>query len=657
MGINHYLKGEHKKAYEFFKKGFEIGYPVHCQYSLKPTLSFHFLPKFLTRVCYTLEDYVLGEKASLFFLQNNQPNAEDYEEIKSYYMIFKKLNEYKDHKNKKIKNPNKKAPLFVFVADGGFNQWSGSNILTTGVGGSETYIIEMARYIKKNGQFDVIVFCNCEKDENFEGVEYKNLTQFSSFINENYVEHCMISRFTEYLPLAIKGFAENIYIVLHDLGPSGNVIPMHSKLKKIFCLSEWHVEYFTNQFPSLKSITVPFYYGIDFDKFKNDKNTIQKQKFKFIYSSFPNRGLLPLLQMWPEIYKMNNQASLHIYSDVNGKWVNNVDPQHMKEVKRLLQQNISLNIHYHGWVDKKTLSQAWLSSDIWLYPCIFMETFCLTALEAALTNTLVFTNDLAALQNTVGDRGIVIKGNPMEKEWQKQALEKISIYFNSDKQILYNNYRQKNYQWASSLSWENQAKKLLHQYILPNYLEYRNKYFHMTDMYKMILNYIKKDQCKKILDLHTHTGVSLINILNSFPDAIGYGLDDYKNNKDIEESFYKNVMLSGLQSRMYKIQSEDIEDSLFLLNKEYDLVNINKIDIQDDGYIYLVHKISWNLLKQGGVMILNTYSDEEDTSIPILKIIDKKKKNKDQIHRFLEKHKNEYKLLGASFTEIFLEKL
>ena len=51
--------------------------------------------------------------------------------------IFKKLNVYKG-----VKIPNvPDKPIFCFVADGGFNPWSGSNILTSGVGGSETFII------------------------------------------------------------------------------------------------------------------------------------------------------------------------------------------------------------------------------------------------------------------------------------------------------------------------------------------------------------------------------------------------------------------------------------------------------------------------------------------------------------------------------------
>lgn len=656
MGINHYLRGENIKAYEFFKKGFEIGYPSHCQYSLKPTISYHFLPKFLTRLCYIMEDYILGEKASLLFLQNNKETSEDYEEIKSYYMIFTKLNEYhKDIKDIKYIRYSDK-PLFVFVADGGFNKWSGSNILTTGVGGSETYIIEMARFIQKSGSFQVMVFCNCEKEEIFEGVEYKNIKYFPIFINENYVKHCMISRFTEYLPLTLKGFSENVYLVLHDLGPSGNVIPMDKKLKKIFCLTEWHVNYFIEKFPSLASITVPFYYGIDHSKFNFENNQDKKEKFKFIYSSFPNRGLLPLLKMWPKIYEMNKKASLHIYSDINGKWVNTVEPIQMSEIKKLLSEYTDLNIHYYGWVDKKTLSNAWLSSDIWFYPCIFMETFCLTALEAAITKTLVITNDLAALQNTVSDRGIVIKGNPMDKEWQDKALEKIKIYFENNESNQYDEYREKNYKWGSSLSWENQAKKLLKEYIYTNSLEYMNKYVDFDDMFKMILKYehLKdlNNKNKKVLDIGTHTGVSLINILKNLPDSTGYIIDKW--NENVEKSFDKNTKQEGLDQKIYKNYSDDITDLLLnYLGYEYDVININNINNDIDN-IELIYKLVWKLLRKGGLLI--TYNKkEEDVYIPLLKI---NKYSKPSIN-FTEK----YKLLGSSKTyqkdteQLFLEKI
>ena len=468
IGIHYYLENNYKKAFGYFKKAFEIGFPSHCQYSLKPTLSFHFLPKFLCKICYEVNDYELGFKAAELFIKNNQPNADSYQEIVSWYKIYEKLSIKVENCSPKIP----KNPILCFHADGGFNTWSGSNINTTGVGGSETYIIEHARYIQKSGLFDVFVFCNCLEEENFEGVIYKPLTQYYSFIQQNYIHTCIVSRFSEYLPVTFKGVIENVYFVIHDLTPSGIVIPIDYKLKKIFCLTEWHVSYFTDIFPSLKNITVPFYYGIDFQKFQTNKgndNISFKQQYKFIYSSFPNRGLLQLLQMWPKIYQFQPLASLHIYCDVDGKWVNEVEGEMMVQIRQLMANyNVKengMNIYYYGWVSKTVLAEAWSTADIWFYPCTFMETFCLTALEAALTKTLVITNNLAALENTVNNRGVIIKGDPTTEEWKQEALSKIKEYLSNDS-VFKNELIKRNFEWASKLSWESQAKKLLDEYIL-----------------------------------------------------------------------------------------------------------------------------------------------------------------------------------------------
>ena len=269
LGIHYYLTDNKFVAFNYFKEAFHVGYPLHCQYSLKPTLSFHFLPKFLTELCYYFQDYELGEKSAKLFLEKNAPSDEIYNLMLSWYNIFVKLNTMNLKVNISLNLPENK-PLLCFVADGGFEPWTGSDILNKGVGGSETYIIEMARYIQKQGFFKVIVFCNCLSQSVFENVEYIPIINFGPFANNNNIHTCIISRFSEYIPLAIKSKANNVYLVLHDLTPSGLIIPIDPKLKNIFCLSEWHVKYFLNIFPQFENITVPFYYGIDIHKFDNE---------------------------------------------------------------------------------------------------------------------------------------------------------------------------------------------------------------------------------------------------------------------------------------------------------------------------------------------------------------------------------------------------
>jgi tetratricopeptide (TPR) repeat protein len=680
IGIHYYLETNYEKAFEYFKKAFEIGFPVHCQYSLKPTLSFHFLPKFLCKICYGLKKYELGLKAAELFLKNNAPNADAYEEVVSWYKIYEKLCIKVD--NIKPKVPAK--PIFCFHADGGFNNWSGSSILTIGVGGSETYIIELARYIQQSGLFDVYVFCNCLEEEIFEGVIYKPLSVYYSFINQNYIHTCIVSRFSEYLPVTFMSWTENVYLVVHDLSPSGIVIPIDNKLKKIFCLTEWHVTYFTQLFPSLQHITVPFYYGIDFEKF-HKRNICLKETYKFIYSSFPNRGLLELLQMWPKIYEFQPMASLHIYCDVNGTWVNQVQGAMMEQIRELMQlynvDQTGMNIYYHGWVNKEILAESWLTADIWFYPCTFMETFCLTALEAALTKTLVITNDLAALQNTVGDRGIVIEGNATEAEWQEKALIEIKKYLTSDpKNInIKNELVEKNYKWASTLSWKLQANKLLEEYILQQKLEYKGMYNWTNDApydtkkyFLEAIEYFNKNNQKvlsgqtvKVLEIGTYTGTSLINIIKLIPNSIGYGLDKWSNyieyntnnrvellnsinELEIEASFYKNIQVGGLEGRIKGIKGDSYEKLFQMIKEEqqFDFIYVDGSHLLLDCYTDII--LSWKILAKGGLLAIDDYlyvSTENMYQSPLA-----------GVNHFLLKHREEIKILHKGYR-VFLIKL
>ena len=676
IGIHFYLENNYNKAYIYFKKAFEIGFPVHCQYSLKPTISFHFLPKFLCKICYCLNDYKLGLLSSEFYLQHNNHTSEDYEEILSWHNIYKKLIMYSGPKIPKIHN----KPILCFVADGGFYPWTGSNILTTGVGGSETYIIEMARYIKQNEFFDnIIVFCNTpeEKDEIFEGVNYQHLNKYYEFINNNYIHTCIVSRFSEYLPVTFSGFVENVYFVVHDLKPSGIVIPIDPKLKNIFCLTEWHSEYLSNIFPTLKHIIVPFYYGIDdsadgFPNIQNNDINQFKQKYKFIYSSYPNRGLLELLQMWREIYNFQPKSTLHIYSNIENEWSNRVEPDKMLKIKQLLYSYLERNIgiHYYGWVSKKEIAEAWKTSQYWLYPCTFMETFCLTALESAKSKTLAITNNLAALKNTVGNRGIIIEGDPTTREWQEKTLKHIKELLTTDKNdYFYKEHIENNYNWALNLSWNNQANKLLNEYILKNNIEYKGMYNWTNDVpqgsrdifLKIIdyfnINHIDKDA--KILEIGTYTGISLINIIKLIPNSIGYGLDKWQSyeenelltqidNLQIEKSFYNNIHNEGLSNRIFGIKSSSTDKLIeFIKNKvQFNFIYIDGSHLLLDCYTDLV--MSWNILEKGGIIAIDDYLYKKDDNILHSPF--------EAVNHFLKVFKENYKILHIGYR-VFLEKI
>lgn len=457
LGIHYYLEKQYSIAYDYFKLAYTLGYPVHCQYSLKPTLSFHFLPKFLAEVCYYMNDFDLGLQVSEFFLLHNDEEKTD--KITHYTMtrwkkIYAELTTYSRLPKDQVITVERDRPKIVFIVNGGFTTWTGSDILKRGIGGSETFIIEISKYVQRDSHFHCVVFCNCEKDEMYEGVEYKPLAEYANYIATNEIHSVVISRYPEYLPVVYQSpHVGNVYLILHDLIPEGEIIMRDSRLRKVLLLSDYHKQFFDNMFPILADITAKFGYGIDQEAISQNAG-VEKIPYKFIYSSFANRGLLYLLQMWRRIRERFPTATLYIHCDVENQWLNIVDRDHMQAIKSLLFDLKNDGVFYKGWTSKSDLYATWQSADVWFHPTTFLETFCLTALECAISKTLAVTFPIGSLLETVGDRGVLINQNLTLQEGQDETLKQLFWILDDENRKVKENYIDRNYQWAIQKSWK-----------------------------------------------------------------------------------------------------------------------------------------------------------------------------------------------------------
>lgn len=623
LGIHYHLESDNKVSFGYFKKAFELGYPIHAQFSLKPTLSFHFLPKFLAPLCYEERDWQLGLDVCERFMANNGPEADGYDVIASWHAIYllmvniPRIDDLDPYVSEK--------PIVVFVADGGWGPWTGSDILTKGVGGSETYIIELARWIQASGKYQCYVFCNCEESSEFEGVQYRHLREYVSFIFENSVHTSVVSRYSEYIPVTLEGLVENVYLVLHDLGPTGLVIPVHAKLKKVLCLTDWHVQYFTERFPSLRDRTESFYYGVDTARFK----PALKVRHSFIYSSFPNRGLLPLLQMWPKIKATLPDAVLHVYSDIEGAWVNRVAKDQMDAIRWLLANGGLDGVVMHGWVSKDELAAAWSKAHIWLYPCIFQETFCLTAREAAASKTLAVGTPLAALKETIGERGILVTGNPMDEAWQNQAIgELLAVLQDAPRAAA---LVEANYRWALSGTWKQRGEEFMTRYLDPFGVTVAGMYNWSHDI-PVGGNHQRKfeaalavAQPKRILEIGTYAGTSLIAMLERYPGATAVAIDRWKSYKEegaivlysmernkIEQIFHQNLARANMTHRVTAMKGDSAVElgELLRRNEFFDFVYVDGSHVCLDCYSDII--LGWNLLRCGGVLAVDDVLYHQD---------------------------------------------
>lgn len=453
LAIKEYIDGNRKDAFTLFKKAFQIGYPVHAQYSLKPTLSFEFTPRFLTDLCYECKDFQTGKSASDLYLSKNKWDPV----IASWNSIFSQLIRLPPP-CQRPRTPEK--PILCIIADGNWTPWTGLDLAKKGLGGSETYVVEMARWIQRFGRFQVYVFCRSTspgEDVRMEGVCFRDLQYLYAFLREFEIHSVLISRFSEYIPLTLECTnIDNVFVVVHDLSLSGLHVPLSPpKLRQIFTLTEWHKEYFAQAFPTLQSYTSSMHYGISYPRpLPSLPATITLSRF--IYSSFPNRGLLPLLQMWPRIRGLIPDATLDVFVDLQHKWTRETYPDMMREIDVCLAQLQNTGIQVHGWVSKSELYSYWNRAHVWLYPCIFQETFCLTALEAAISGTLAIASNLGALRDTISDRGILIDGDPMTKTWQDNAIGVLEECLAKPENV--RACIRRNREWAEVHTWENQAR-------------------------------------------------------------------------------------------------------------------------------------------------------------------------------------------------------
>lgn len=433
----------------YLKQAFNTGIP-QITMSVRKNIYQYYIPNALLTHCYIKNDFLLGEQCCERILKYKKDDI-----ISSKWLnIFKLINNTKSLLNKIIN----KLKVICFVSPGGWTEWDGETLKIKGLGGSETFSIRYAETLVKNYGYKVIIFCNCEYMKEYNEVLYIPLVEYLNYLGTHKIDICIINRYTEYVPVTLINNVEKVYLVLHDIETENNIIPHHQNLT-ILCISEWHKKQFLSIFPSFKEKTDVVSYGIERTLYLTTNN--KKEKYNFIYSSFPNRGLLPLLQMFPNIVKKYPTAHLNIFCDMKNEWLLQYHKEVVDKIEVLIQEQ-KQHVTNHGWVNGEILREYWKKAHVWFYPCTFEETCCLTAYEAAASKTLVITNNLAALEESVADRGVIITGNPLETEWQISALNNLFNVLDNYKESY---YIDKNYDWVKNKSYMFVVDNFVKKYI------------------------------------------------------------------------------------------------------------------------------------------------------------------------------------------------
>lgn len=230
------------------------------------------------------------------------------------------------------------------------------------------------------------------------------------------------------------------------------------EIDALLAVSDWHADRLCEEsgFPRERAWVIRN--GIRLSFFEGEE---ERKRKRMIYSSTPYRGLRFIPMIYRELKNRHPEAEIHIFSGYEVYAGGEAPPAHLlKEYEVLRQEFLRLpHCFLHGNLKQRDLAREFMKSSLLLYPNIFEETSCITALEAQAAGCAIVTSALAALPETVGDAGLLITGTPGSLEYLNAFIGAADRILADDElfQQLSRNGRER----AKETDWRSVAERLL----------------------------------------------------------------------------------------------------------------------------------------------------------------------------------------------------
>lgn len=359
----------------------------------------------------------------------------------------------------------KSALSVVFYIGDGLEAWTPASVKKNGIGGSEIAAIEMAKRLALQGH-RVRVYVGCGKNGEgiYDGVEY--------YTSDKYMDlECdvlIVSRMANMLDDAYKINAKIKLLWCHDMVAVNAKHSLLLKADRILALSEWHKQNLIAQHNLNPNHIIVTRNGIDLERFAKK---VERNKFKVVNSSSPDRSWPVLLDCWADIKARVPQAELHLfYGFKNWKVLAQFRPGEAETIQRLEAKIASLQpqgVIYRDRLPQKQLAEEFLSSGVIAYPTWFSETSCITMMEAQAAGLRIVTSSIAALNETVADRGIRIDGEWTSPEYKKQFVDSVvaALEKNGDvDRVKLQKYAKEHFSWDTlGKEWEEMFYQIINE--------------------------------------------------------------------------------------------------------------------------------------------------------------------------------------------------
>ncbi len=319
--------------------------------------------------------------------------------------------------------------------------------LENGLGGSEYCVIKLAEEFASN-EHEVIVSgdVNSGVESNVSYINYSDLEEnqhFDVVIGSNYIH---------YLPLLddLGITYDKSYFWIHNnefypwyngesLPNSGLDYLNDNRITNFIAVSEYQKNILCDTYnitPTRVKVLGNAISPSDFDVIDQEK-----YKNKVIYTSAADRGLENLLEIWPKLKSINSELTLWIASPPYAmEWYDD----YKKELE---------DVNWLGNLSPSDLYTQIKSSEYWIYPSQYDETYCITALEMMMGRVKVISSDTGNLVSLLGGRSTLVDSN-LPTSAMNEAIVSSYLFLN-DRDDISSKFLDIAEEFARNQNWQN----------------------------------------------------------------------------------------------------------------------------------------------------------------------------------------------------------
>ncbi len=329
-------------------------------------------------------------------------------------------------------------------------EWDADIAKQRNMGGSEWAAIQMAEWLQKTSGRPVRVFNMRSDTKVINGVEY----QPANGVHDYFGKH------KPYIHIAWrhnnKLTSSPTFLWCHDLQTPG--AEATDRYRKILALTPFHKRYLmTTQ-------------GIPEDKILVTRNGIVPERFaggpwekdpnRVVFSSSPDRGLDRAIRVVGMVRERGYpDLKLHVYYGIE-----HLSKYGLGALQTKLEQMIKDSpwVVYHGATQQDVLTADLKKTAIWLHPCDWVETSCISAMEMICAGVYPVTRRLGGLMDTLSEA----EGLGMAKLLNHDCVteREFEAYAEAFKQALDERAWERVKMDATKHSWESVAKEWLEEF-------------------------------------------------------------------------------------------------------------------------------------------------------------------------------------------------